>query len=67
MNKSKEISACKKEFKATTKINKTVPKKIILIYSSPRVVTELEEFINWNIVSPKEKPKIDTTNEIIIA
>jgi len=34
-------SACKNEFKATTKINKTEPKKIILIYSSPRIVTVL--------------------------
>ena len=28
-------SACKKEFKATTNINNTVPKKITLIYSNP--------------------------------
>ena len=47
--------------------NFMIPKKIILIYSSPRVVTLLEEFINWNIFSPKTKPKIDTTTEIITA
>ena len=59
-------SACKNEFNATTKINNIVPKKITFIYSSPRIVTSWEEFINKNIFSPKANPKIDTTTEIII-
>ena len=60
-------SACKKEFKATTNINNTVPKKIILIYSTPSIVTSSDEFINKNTFSAKVKPKIDTAIEIMIA
>ena len=32
-------SACNKEFKATTKINKKDPEKIIFVYSRPKFVT----------------------------
>ena len=32
-------SACSKEFKATTNINKIEPENIILVYSSPNLIT----------------------------
>ena len=57
-------SACKSEFKATTRINNIEPEKITLVYFNPKTVTVLVDPINLYTFSERVRPKKVITIEI---